>query len=62
MNYKNSNNLNNYRVVRKSTDTSVAEQTIIVLDADNSAFISEGDLSQMVANEDDIKAIFTTTK
>jgi hypothetical protein len=62
MNYKNSNNLNSYRVVRKSTDTSVEEQTIIVLDADNSAFISEGDLNQMIADTDDIKAIFNPAK
>lgn len=62
MNYKNSNELNSYRVVRKSTDESAAEQTIIVLDADNSAFVSADDLSKMIASEDDIKAIFTTTK
>lgn len=61
MNYKNSSNLNSYRVVRKSSDGSV-EQTIIVLDADNSAFVSEGDLNQMIAGKDDITAIFNPAK
>lgn len=61
MNYKNSKNLNSYQIVRKSSDGSV-EQTIIVLDADNSAFISEGDLNQMIADTNDIKAIFNSAK
>lgn len=58
MNYIRTDNLNRYYVIRKSTSEAAINQSIVLVDVDQSPFVSAGDLSALVASTDDIESIF----
>lgn len=62
MNYTRTDNLNRYYVMRKSTSETAADQNIVLVDVDQSPFISAGDLTNLLASAADIEALFANKK
>lgn len=58
MNYVRTDNLNRYYVMRKSTSETAVNQNIVLVDVDQSPFVSADDLGALVASVSEIESIF----